>query len=142
MRISLAEPVVEPAGHVSGHHHVVGRVQGGVGPHPVVDVEAGVGPTSRVVGATPIPTTTTSAGMTEPSIRATPLTRSPDGASSVTSFGHPDPEPNVDTVVGVQGGTDRAHPVTEDAGQRHGQGLDHGDPERRGPGRWRPPRTR
>jgi len=37
------EPVVEPARQVARHHHVVGRVQGGVGADAVADLEAGVG---------------------------------------------------------------------------------------------------
>ena len=34
-------PLVEPPGHVAGHHDVVGGVQGGVGDHTVGDLETG-----------------------------------------------------------------------------------------------------
>ena len=67
-----------------------------------------------VLGVTPMPTTTTSAGMTVPSVRRTPSTRSVP-SSAVDA----DAEAEVDAVVAVQLGQHHAHLAAERPLERH-----------------------
>jgi len=118
-----AEALVEPTGHVSRHHHVVGGVQRGVGHDTVVHLEPrtvqplGGGhhsdPDDHHVGVdrrSVIELDSLDLGTT---------TRRAQRRNT-------DPGEELDAVVGVQRCARRAHLVAEHAGQRLGQGLDHG----------------
>ena len=74
-----------------------------------------------VAGVTPMPTTTTSASTTEPSAEPQPL----DPVATLEGL-DPDAEADVDPVVPVQVGAQRAQVGAHDALHGHGEGLDHG----------------
>ena len=118
-----------PEHGVVGVGDVAGRVDGGVaraqvrvGADPVVDDEARQRPPSSTTGSTPTPTTSRSQRTGSPSRRCT-RAPSPERSMPVTC----DRGAQVDPVLPVQVGEDRAHLCAEDALERLVQCLEQGD---------------
>jgi len=121
-----AEARIEPPGQVARHHHVVGRKQGGVGPHAVGDVEAGTGqPVGR--GRHPDTDDHDVGGDHRPVDQG--HARHPDTVPRCLGHQprHPHTGSHLDAVIAVQAGAHRPQLVSEHTGQGHREGFDHRD---------------
>jgi hypothetical protein len=119
-----AEEKVGPPGGIPGHDHVVGGVKGGVGHHPVANLEArSLQPPGGRQDSDPHHHHVGRQGGTVGENDG----RHPSPRSLGADLVHLSPDPDRHIVVGMQSTADQSHLLAEDPPKGDREGLHHGD---------------